>query len=589
MKTGGWIALGAGAVGLGLAVLYKMGKNVATPGYTEPVINDLPMGASPATVRKAEVAAEVLTQSNAQLMQLQADKAVMEQRTYQLENALNAALAQQSANGNADASTIEAQRQALAAQLAATEAALAAARATADAANQSLGKAQDDAVKEANRLADQAKADLQAVNDKAARDLEKAAQDWANSQLGGGSGAGSSGTSASAFLEAFSWSEKAWKDYKARKSSMALTDRKKFIENWWASIDSSEKAQPGFKDWVWANHASLLVEPENEYAAVVAELNKSTAPNLEPKWQEAAGWIELSWKQAYPTKTTDTARLQWFTDLDKELQSREAELPGFGGWFAQNRSSLVTAMNNERRKIVAATKPVNVAYSDTVMVEAMFVLTAAWEAFKKLPNDTAKKAAMQQFLAKIETPDGKKVWEFAKKNNAAFVALVEAEKNRLSTFGGSAASLVSKPTTTAAYQQDPKLVEGMFALGSAWAQYKKLPNDQAKAAAMQKFLAARLTADGKKLWEFARTTNAALVREIEAEATRISSLLPKTGGAIRTGSGQADQFSGLRYPGQRLDEYVAKAQQYRDAAKILRADNMQRANVNMRLTRMMGR
>jgi hypothetical protein len=231
----------------------------------------------------------------------------------------------------------------------------------------------------------------------------------------------------------------------------------------------------------------------------------------------------------------------------------------------------------------------NVAYSDTAMVEAMFILTAAWEAFKKLPNDTAKKAAMQQFLAKIETPDGKKVWEFARKNNAAFVALVEAEKNRLSTFGGSAASLVSKPTTADVYKQDPKLVEGMFALGSAWTQYKKLPNDQAKAAAMQKFLAARLTADGKKLWEFARTANAALVREIEAEANRVSSLLPKTGGAGKTSSGQANQFSGLRYPGQRLDEYVAKAQQYRDAAKILRADNMQRANVNMRLTRMMGR
>ena len=588
MKTGGWIALGAGAVGLGLAVLYRMGKKVATPGYTEPVINDLPMGASPATVQRAEVAAETLTQSNAQLMSLQADKAAMEQRTYQLENALNAALAQQSANGNADAATINAQLQALQAQLAATSAQLATANAVADAANQALGKAQDDAVKEANRLADAATAAVNAANDKAASDLEKARQEWANSQLGGGTGTGTgTGTDSFAqFNETFGWSEKAWKDYKATKSAKTLAARKQFIESWWASIDSSDKKLAGFKNWVAQNHSALSAEVGNEYTAVVNELNKATTASLEPQWQEAAFGIGMNWSQAYPLQTTEAARSKWFTDLDKELQRIEASLPGFGGWLAQNNAALVTAMNNERKRVTAALNPMNVAYQDTAMVEAMFVLTSAWDAFKKLPNDQAKKVAMQQFIAKTMTPDGKKVWEFARKNNAAFVALVEAEANRLSTFKGSAASLVSKPTTTAVYQQDPKLVEGMVMLGAAWAQYKKLPNDQAKAKAMQTFLAARLTADGKKLWEFARTANAALVREIEAEANRVSSLLPQT---IRTGSGQADQFSGLRYSGQRLDEYVAKAQQYRDAAKILRADNMQRANVNMRLTRMIGR
>jgi hypothetical protein len=210
---------------------------------------------------------------------------------------------------------------------------------------------------------------------------------------------------------------------------------------------------------------------------------------------------------------------------------------------------------------------------------AMFTMAAWTTQYPGLATDALKNQMLADIYATTRRVEagapGYMAW--FEKQHPGVAARMVAELNRIKGVAPDAVRTTgqanySSPTT------DPKVVEGYNWLVAAWRSYGKLADDTKKRAAMTAFLSARASADGRKVWDYARTNNAALTLAIDKEAQRLSLAKVATG----TNYGARTSVKGL-------DEYVLKAQQYRDAAKILRADNMQRASVNMRLTRMMGR
>lgn len=595
MRAAGWIALGA--IGVGLAVLQRMGKKVMEPSTS--AVSPFPLqaedeafvGASPATVAKAEVASEMATQANAQLMQLNADRAAAEQRIYQLENALNAALAQKTPTSNADAATIEAERQALMARISQLETQVAAATATAAAAEQSLGQAQQTAVQEANRKVDEYKAAIQFDLNKQQQQANKNIQDVAAKLLSGGTGTGTGTSADEALFAKFKELSEYLKNYLSDQMKRAGSNKDKqgYINSFWekkkefdTKYSGANGTQP-FATYFSTHYMGVLTDAQIWEATISRELAAENKASNESKWREAAEWVVKSWKEQYPKLTTDAARLEWFKAFDKQLQTTSEQLPGYNGWLQQNYASLITALGNEKRKVTAAVaNTVTVDQKMTVWTDTANSIMQTWRrVYPALKTDVLKGQTLAEIYNTAQATQSKYPGFMAwfEQQYPGVGAQMIAEQNRIK--GG------TPPSTTPAHTNysspaattpavDPKVTDGYAWLLTAWRNYAKLPDDTKKKQAMTAFLAARTTPDGRKIWDYARTKNAALTQAIDAEAARLA-LAPA----------HANYSSPTAVKG--LDEYVLKAQQYRDAAKILRADNMYRANVNMRLTRMMGR
>jgi hypothetical protein len=581
MKPSTWIGLGVGALAAGAAVLYSMGKKVATPGYGipdstegEPVVG---MGAGAAvTTEQAVNAANVGTQAVADYAALQADKAALEQRVYAAENALNQALAQQTSTGNQNAAAFDAERQALAAQIAQIDTAMMQEAATAAAAQQALAEAQAKLAEYARQAeVKQTAADTYVGQQQTAAE-EKKIQQWAAAD-----------TTDKNFIDTATKLERKWQAQYVEKlaASTDLVARKTFIEELWKSITIADQTFPGFTRWVKANRQALDKTISSEYAAITAELAKKNAPNYEPNWRASIDILQKSWTDDYPKLTTPAARLTWFTAVDKAIANAEATYPGFSIWGKTNAQALLTALVTERVKVNAAAKTSTVDPSLAAWQQYAAILLEFWRVqYPKLPTPADKTKALVGILANAKTVEVKYpgFMKWFDKTYPGVVAQMIAEQTRLA--GLTKTSPTPGSTTDANTQASPATVNAYNALLAGWAAYKKLPTDQAKRPVMQAVIANSLTPQGKTVWAYAEKVNPGFVSAVFAEVGRLKSFTP-TVKPIKIAKNVTKTIRGL----DSVDEFAARARQLRDAANVLRADNAQRAQSDMTMRRWMGR
>lgn len=577
MKPSTWIGLGVGALAAGAAVLYSMGKKVATPGYGipdsttgEPVVG---MGAGAAvTTEQAVNAANVGTQAVADYAALQADKAALEQRVYAAENALNQALAQQSSTGNQNAAAFDAERQALAAQIAQIDAAMMQEAATAAAAQAALAEAQAKLAEYARQAeVKQTAADAYVGQQQTAAE-EKKIQQWAAAD-----------TTDKNFIDTATKLERKWQAQYVEKlaASTDLVARKTFIEELWKSITIADQTFPGFTRWLKANRQALDKTITSEYAAITAELAKKNAPNYEPNWRASIDILQKLWINDYPKLTTPATRLAWFDAIDKLVAQAEAKYPGFASWGKTNAQALLTALVTERAKVNAAAKTSTVDPSLAAWQQAGKNALEFWRtSYPKLPTPADKTKALAAILANAKQVEAKYpgFMKWFDKTYPGVVAQMIAEQTRLAGLAKSA------PSASSPAADSPATVNAYNALLGGWAAYKKLPTDQAKRSAMTAVIANSVTPQGKTVWAYAQKVNPAFVSAVFAEAGRLKSVTPVIK-PIKIAPNVTKTIRGL----DSVDEFAARARQLRDAANVLRADNAQRAHSDMTMRRWMGR
>jgi hypothetical protein len=509
-----------------------MGKKVLEPSLESPLVEGS-MGIGPVTekiVQRAEVAAEVATQATGDVAQLQADKNLLEQRTYDLENKLNQALSQQSAAGNAAAATYEAERQSIMAQANQVASDLAQAQATATAATQALESANAQLAAAAEHENAQITAAVTAEQEKAALAIEKARQEAAANALAGKEPATGSSQSAGPSLTV---------------PTPALKD--KYLSDWTNAADIANQA----------------------------------------------------WMTDYPKQTSNQTRLAWFAKFEAAAWATERKYPGFGVWVANNRKALVNAMATEKAKVLKESQTTgsvdpNLAMWKKAGEQAMAMWTVN---YPKISDNAQRLAYLNTIYVGAQNVE-KQYPGFMKWFEQAYPgvsAKMIAEVNRLKVGTPPTAAQFKAPSNTSQIKTtpivtqaaptviDPKIVADYNSMLTAWAAYKQLTNDTQRMQAMQKFQAWRAST-GKAAWDYARQKNPTFTTAVDAESRRLSDILAKlgVGGASKTSPVFVKGF-GL------VDENVLKAQQLRDAAKIMHADALWNAQRNVKLTRMMGR
>jgi hypothetical protein len=641
MTKNGWIATAVGATAVGAWILYRMGKRVAAPGnpFEESptgVVSPFPFDevtetTPKAVVAQAEVATEVAGQAAAQYTQLMAEKAQLEQRAYIAENNVNTALAQQTPAGTADAQTFDAERQALLARIDANEAALAQTIATAEAAQQSIDVATQSMDLAAERERILSDAAITAENDRVARELEIARQNQATSDLGTGSApipvatpipaATDSGSGAGVALppivpdntikyrQAEQLLMQLWMNEYPKQTTNAA--RLLWFKKLEAGLAEVEKAAPGFGAWLMKTNKPLLDK-------MFAEKQKASAEVVGPVDAKLAVWKVASvltldyWTKVYPGQT-DVLKAKGLVAIVTATQKTETAAPGYMKWFDVTYPGVSAKMIAEGARLRSVATPGAGATGDKppaeanaqaskATIDAYNALVAGWAAYQKLKTEAERKKVMTATVAYSVTPQGKVVWTYAQSVNPTFVAAVTAEAKRLTAPVvqpiAVLKSLGLKPTVPAA-QASEATISIYNQIVKGWATYPKLADSQRKAW-LQTVFAIIATPAGQTAWAYTKTVNPSLVSAISTEMARPATPAKSSGGmslgnakkmdksAPKAGgkAGSANKkLSGL----DEVNDYVTRAKQLRDAARILHADTVQHANVNMRLHRAMGR
>jgi hypothetical protein len=651
MTKTGWIAVAVGAIGAGALVLYRMGKKVAAPGnpFEESptgVVSPFPFEEVTATtpkaiVAQAEVATEVAGQAAAQYTQLMAEKAQLEQRAFIAEDRLNAALAEQTPMGTADAQTFDAERQALLAQIAANEAAGAQAVATAEAAQQSIDAAAQSMADAAERERVLTDAVTKAETDRVARELEIARQNQATSELGttppGAPGSGTPSNSGGngvilpdgildnvpKYRQAEQLLIQLWMEEYPKQTTNAA--RLLWFKKLEAGILATEKVAPGFGDWLLKTNKPLLDK-------MLVEKKKASAEVVGPNDIKLAAWKVASvatldyWTKVYPGQT-DVMKAKGLVAIVIATQKTEKAAPGYMKWFDITYPGVSAKMIAEGDRLKNVAVPGSTATGEKppaeanaqaskATIDAYNALVAGWAQYQKLTTEAQRKAAMTAVWAASVTPQGKIVWAYATSVNPNFVAAVTAEIKRLTATPSAAGKF--KPATSAAPAGGgvgARTVPSGGGVGartapvsaatisvynqivSGWAAYPKLAESQRKAW-LQTVYSIITTPAGQIAWAYANTVNPSLVSAISTEMARPATPAKSSGGmslgnaknkAAPKGAppraGVNKKLAGL----EEVNDYVTRAKQLRDAARILHADAAQHANVNMRLHRAMGR
>lgn len=561
MTKTGWIAAAVGVVGAGALILYRMGKKVAAPGnpFEESptgVVSPFPFDEVTATtpkalVAQAEVATEVAGQAAAQYTQLMAEKAQLEQRAFIAEDRVNAALAEQTPTGTADAQTFDAERQALLAQIAANEAAAVQAVATAEAAQQSIDVATQGMAVAAERERVLLDAQTNAETERVARELEIVRQNQATLELG---------TTASEPEKPYSptmvpqtelekwayppyWIERTFVAEKGP-SSMSPDTFYKTASNklqWFAItekyISDFSNSNPGFLTWFKKNYATLLnsmvVEKKRISAASGVSASIPQVSDLEIKYQQAEKLLIQLWMEEYPKQTTNAARLAWFQKLEAGILATEKVAPGFGAWILKMNKPLLDKMLAEKKKASAEV----VGPTDLKLAAwkvASVITLDYWTKVYPGQTDVLKAKGLVAIVEATQKTEkaapGYMKWFDVTYPGVSAKMIAEGDRiKNIAVPGSTPGSSGEKPPLAANAQASKATIDAYNALVAGWAQYQKLTTEADRKKVMTAVLAASVTPQGQVVWAHARSVNPTFVAAVVAEITRLTTPLAATG------------------------------------------------------------
>jgi hypothetical protein len=370
---------------------------------------------------------------------------------------------------------------------------------------------------------------------------------------------------------------------------------------------------PGFGDWLLKTNKPLLDK-------MFTEKKKASAEVVGPNDIKLAAWKVASvatldyWTKVYPGQT-DVVKAKGLVAIVIATQKTEKAAPGYMKWFDITYPGVSAKMIAEGNRLKNVAVPGSTATGEKppaeanaqaskATIDAYNALVAGWAQYQKLTTEAQRKAVMTAVWSASVTPQGKVVWAYAQSVNPNFVAAVTAEIKRLTatpsvagkfkpariTPTGGGVGARTAPVSAATISVYNQIVSG-------WAAYPKLAESQRKAW-LQTVYSIITTPAGQIVWAYANTVNPSLVSAISTEMARPATPAKPSGGmllgdtknkAVPKGvpprAGVNKKLAGL----EEVNDYVTRAKQLRDAARILHADAVQHANVNMRLHRAMGR
>jgi hypothetical protein len=375
-------------------------------------------------------------------------------------------------------------------------------------------------------------------------------------------------------------------------------------------IAATEKVLPGFGAWLLKTNKPLLDK-------MLAEKKKASAEVVGPADLKLAAWKVASvatldyWTKVYPGQT-DVMKAKGLVAIVIATQKTEKAAPGYMKWFDVTYPGVSAKMIAEGNRLKNVAVPGSTATGEKppaeanaqaskATIDAYNALVAGWAQYQKLTTEAQRKAVMTAVVAASVTPQGKVVWAYAASVNPAFVAAVTAEAKRLASpvVVPVKLSTTFKPLVpTVGPQASPATVNVYNQIVSGWASYPKLATDAARKNWLTMVYALIASQAGQAVWTYAKSVNPKLVSEITAEIARASGPAKPSGAMSlgdakkvdkstppRSGASGSKKLAGL----EEVNDYVTRAKQLRDAARILHADAAQHAHVNMRLHRALGR
>jgi hypothetical protein len=548
-----------------------------------------------AIVAQAEVATEVAGQAAAQYTQLMAEKAQLEQRAFIAEDRLNAALAEQTPMGTADAQTFDAERQALLAQIAVNEAAAVQVVATAEAAQQSIDAAAQSMADAAERERVLLDAQTNAEADRVARELEIARQNQATSELGTtppaapGSGTPSTGNGNYATISTVDvFGDKLtntqlgrWfnfvSDIKYRFTGVAPSASEgtgqEFYDRfylhvsggnagklqWFTKIEKEisdfSASNPGFAEWFAQKYVTFINSMLTEKKRIGGSSGNSGGNGVilpdgilgnVPKYRQAEQLLIQLWMEEYPKQTTNAARLLWFKKLEAGILATEKVAPGFGDWLLKTNKPLLDKMLAEKKKASA-----EVVGPNDIKLAAWKVASVAtldyWT--KVYPGQTDVMKAKGLVAIVIATQKTEKAapgymkWFDITYPGVSAKMIAEGDRLKNVAVPGSTAT-GEKPPAEANAQASKATIDAYNALVAGWAQYQKLTTEAQRKAVMTAVWSASVTPQGKIVWAYAASVNPTFVAAVTAEAKRLTAT-PSVAGKFKPATSAAPAGGGV--------------------------------------------
>jgi hypothetical protein len=543
-----------------------------------------------AIVAQAEVATEVAGQAAAQYTQLMAEKAQLEQRAFIAEDRLNAALAEQTPMGTADAQTFDAERQALLAQIAVNEAAAVQAVATAEAAQQSIDAAAQSMADAAERERVLLDAQTNAEADRVARELEIARQNQATSELGTtppaapGSGTPSTGNGNYATISTVDvfgdkltntqlgrWSNFV-SDIKYRFTGVAPSASEgtgqEFYDRfylhvsggnagklqWFTKIEKEisdfAASNPGFTEWFTRTFITLInsmaVEKKRVNAASGVSISVPQVSDLELKYQQAEKLLIQLWMEEYPKQTTNAARLLWFKKLEAGILATEKVAPGFGAWLLKTNKPLLDKMFTEKKKAsaeVVGPADLKLAAWKVASVATLDYWTKVYPGQTDVMKAKGLVAIVEATQKTEKAAPGYMKWFDVTYPGVSAKMIAEGDRLKNVAVPGSTAT-GEKPPVEANAQASKATIDAYNALVAGWAQYQKLTTEAQRKAVMTAVWAASVTPQGKIVWTYARSVNPNFVAAVTAEIERLTTM-PSAAGKFKPATSAAPAGGGV--------------------------------------------
>jgi hypothetical protein len=578
------IGIVGGVAALGAFLLYRLGKKTAaaldptTAAVAEALSPELAAALEDKQVT-AQAAQETAQSASAQVMADTSALAAAEQRMYQLQNALNAALANQSAGNNAAAQNMEAERQAWETKIKELEARIAQGTSTVQTAQQVAQSNLQQAATITQRVQEAVTQEFKAQGEKASAAAEAMRQEAAT-----GSSKVADPTAKFAELGNYLQSTLA----EAMKRAGSPKDKQGYIDQWFKTLNGYEaKYGANFMTYFKANYGAVLASANTfaaQVAAAVANATLTSTPSAEAKWADGAMWLESLWKNNYPQLKTDAERVQFFVDFENRVAEAEKQYPGFNGWFAANKAAMINAMTAEKLKVkaaVEASSKQNQALNVWKTIATGYM--NSWKSeYPRLATNELKLKWLVEVYNNAQATDKKYPGFMAwfDKNYPGVVAQMTAERNRvdqeIARSKVSKSAPGAKTTTTSASTPDPTAplkADYQTNVVLWWAKHKTMPTPATQLQSMKGHLGWRATPTGAAAWRYAAQVNASLVAEIEKEHTRLKLFAQRSGQFLAGLTG--------------VDDSISRARMLRDAAKIMHADTALIAKRNRVITNAM--